>query len=117
MVYRLCRLPLNLSNYTSEYTHIKETARVNGYTAEMVDKLIRAHSNKKERDNLTTLFSQRELVEERRVPMVFIPQTTNKLETKFKEHKMQIVYKSGTKLLNVLCPTKNTKSSLSKSGI
>lgn len=69
----------------------------------MVDKIIRVHSNKKEGA----------LEEEKRVLIVFAPQITNKLEAKFKDHGMTIVFKSGSKLLDLL---EKQKPPLSKSG-
>lgn len=117
LVFRLCNLPLSIAEYMKEYTYIKETARVNGYRTDMVDKLIRTHSKRAQASNLTTLFSQRECEQKHRVPITFVPEITNRLKSKFKEFEFDIVYKSENKLSNILCANKTKKPSLSKSGI
>jgi len=46
MAHRLCRLPLNVKNYKKEYDRIMETARINGFKSDIVDKIIYKHAKK-----------------------------------------------------------------------
>lgn len=117
MVFRLCNLPLNIAEYMKEYTYIKETARVNGYSTDMVDKLIRLHTKRAKQSNLTTLFTTRELEMNRRVAITFAPEITNHLKSKFNEFDFDFVYKNENKLSNILCANKTKKPPLSKSGV
>ncbi|XP_055306468.1 uncharacterized protein LOC129570775 [Sitodiplosis mosellana] len=117
MVHRLFRLPLNIANFRNECKHIKETARVNGFDVEIVDKLIYKHGNKVRNMNLTTLFSQRDSPEKQRVSFEFVPSITNKLKQKFIEYGMEIVFRNDNKLSNLLGSTKDKIEPLKKSGI
>lgn len=40
LAHRLISLPLNLNNYITEYTYIKEAAKINGYSTKTIDKII-----------------------------------------------------------------------------
>ena len=101
----------------SECNHIKETARVNGFNAEIVEKLIYKHTRKVKNMSLTTLFAQQNNPEKQRVSFHFVPSITNKLKQKFSEHQMEIVYKNDNKLSNLLGSTKDKIEPLKKSGI
>ena len=117
MVHRMCRLPLNIVNFRNECNYIKETARVNGFNAEIVEKLIYKHTRKVKNMSLTTLFAQQNNPEKQRVSFHFVPSITNKLKQKFSEHQMEIVYKNDNKLSNLLGSTKDKIEPLKKSGI
>lgn len=116
-VHRLCRLPLSIQNYKNEYEYIKETARVNGYDSYLIDKLIKKHSKKVLRSNLSTFFSLPDTQSNRRISMQFIPEITNKLKSKFNEHGYEMVFRNERKLLNLLGSTKDKTPLLKKSGI
>ena len=118
MVHRLCRLPLSVANFKKEYEYILETARLNGYKAEMVDKIIYKHSKKVKKWELSTLFAQSITKEEKqRVSMTFAPKITNKFNKIFSEHDLEMVYRSDNKLKNLLGSTKDKTPELQKSGI
>lgn len=117
MVHRMCRLPLNIANYRNECLHIKNTARVNGYSEEMIDKLIYKHSRKVRNINLTTHFSQQTKSDKKRVSLNFVPCITNKLKHAFGEYQMEIVHNNDRKLSNLLGSTKDKIAPLKKSGI
>lgn len=117
MVHRLCRIPLTVAKYQAEYEYIKETARVNGYKSEMIDKLIVKHARKVKNSNLTTFFSQPNAAENQRVSMNFVPQITNQIKTKFKHYDLEIVYKNNNKLTDMLGSTKDKIDNIEKSGI
>ena len=66
------------------------------------DKLVRKHSNKVKRSNLTSFFTQNTPSQDKqRVSMSFEPVITNKLKSKFAEHRLEIVYKNNGKLQNL----------------
>lgn len=118
LIHRLCRLPLSAANFKREYEYIKETARVNGYSENMIDKLVKKHSNKVKRSKLTSFFTQNTPSQDKqRVSMSFEPVITNKLKSKFAENRLEIVYKNNGKLQNLLGSTKDKIPVLQKSGI
>jgi len=118
MAHRLVRLPLSITNYKNEYEYIKETANLNGFSVEVVDKIIYQHAKKVKKWNLSTLFAQNiEKDTRQRVSMVFAPQITNKLKKVFSEHDLDIVHRSDQKLSNLLGSTKDKIPNLEKSGI
>lgn len=117
MAHRLCKLPLSIVNYKKEYDYIQESAKVNGYTAANIDKIIKHHSDKIRKHNLSTLFSQEERKTVNRVCLTYAPKITNKLKSVFKRHDMQIVYRTQNKLSNFLGSTKDKPKMLEKSGI
>lgn len=117
LAYRLCRLPLNIYEYMKEFAYMKYTAKVNGYSVELVEKMVRIHSRKVRSSNLTTLYSQREIEQKQRMAINFVSQITNKLKPKLNEFGFDLVYKSENKLLNLLCSNRTKKPPLSKSGI
>lgn len=119
MIHRLCRLPLSILNFKKEYDFIMETARVNGYEFDLIEKMIRKHSNKVRNSSHTTFFTQNlsDNDEFKRVSFNYSPNITYKLHTKFKEHGMKIVYRSEHKLSQLLGSTKDKTPQLKKSGV
>jgi len=117
MIHRLCRLPLSVANYKKEYDYIKEVARVNGYSAEVIDKIIHKHCQKIKKWKLSTLFSQTIQEQKQRVSLTFAPNITNKLKKSFNDHNLEIVYKSDRKLACLLGSAKDKTSELKKSGV
>lgn len=115
MVFRLCRLPLNIKDYMVELKYIKYIALINGYTELMIDKLVALHSRKIHKRNLTTLSFEKEPL--KRVSLPYIPEITNKLKSVFKKHNMEIVHSSNGKLQNLLVNLKDKTDPLKKSGI
>ena len=102
----------------SEYNRIKEMAKINGYGVDLVDLLVKKHSDKVNKFNLSTLFSQHSPEEERtRVALPYVPQIMNKIKNKFREYNLDIVYTSQNKIMNLLGSTKDKVDSLLKSGI
>lgn len=115
MVYRLVKLPLNISNYMKEVKTIKYAASVNGYTEKMVDKLIATHSNRRRRQNITTLTPERLIP--MRISVPYIPEITNKLKGVLKQHNYELVHSSNNKLQNLLVKLKDKTEFIQKSGI
>lgn len=71
MAHRLCKLPLSINNYKKEYDYIQQTAKVNGYNATDIDKIIKRHSDKIRKNNLSTLFSQQQNEKVNRVCLTY----------------------------------------------
>lgn len=121
MVHRLCKLPLSVANYKKEYEHILNVAKVNGYKPCEIDRLIKKHSKKVMKDNLSSLFRQNKKCDNenalKRVPIVYAPEITNKLKQCFKQHNMAIVCASNNKLKSLLGSTKDKVDKLQKTGI
>lgn len=115
MTNRLCKLPLNIKNYMDELKNIKYAALVNGYSEQMVDKLVATHSNRMRRRNITSLTPERD--QPKRISMPYIPEITNKLKSVFKRHGFDIVYSSNNKLQNSIVRLKDKTNELKKSGI
>lgn len=117
MAHRLCKLPLSISNYKKEYDYIQQSARVNGYDASDIDRIIKHHSDKIRKNNLSTLFSQQKEDNVKRVCLTYAPRITNKLKSVFRKQKFHIVYRTQNKLSNFLGSTKDKIKILEKSGI
>ena len=117
MCHHLCRLPLNAENFRKEYMYIKDVAKKNGYSEIFVDRIVKKHSNKVTRSNLSTHFSQIQTNEKKKVAFNFIPAVTNKLKQKLREYDMQMVFKSQYKLSALLGSNKDKTPALQKSGV
>jgi hypothetical protein len=117
MAHRLCTLPLSLKNYKNEYDYIQQAAKVNGYDSNEIDRIIKHHSEKIRRNNLSTFFYQQRENNLKRVSVTFAPKITNKLKNIFRKQNMQIVYRTQNKLNTFFCSTKDKVPILEKSGI
>lgn len=122
MVYRLCKLPLSIKNFNTEYEHIKRVAEINGFSADLIDRLIKKHSIKIRKSSLSTLFAENRKIEknchdEKRVCLTYIPEITDKLKTVFKQNNLRIVYSSKNKLKDLFGSTKDKIENLDKTGI
>lgn len=117
MAHRLCKLPLSIANYKREYDYIQEAAKVNGYDGATIDRIIKHHSDKIRKNNLSTFFSQQKKEKINRVCLTYAPRITNKLKSVFRKQKLQIVYRTQNKLSNALGSTKDKIKLLEKSGI
>lgn len=120
MVYRLCRLPLSVSEYMKEYKHILHLADINGFKKSLVDNLVRKHANNLNRDERTTLFTQNKTLtpsNDRRITMTFAPDITNNLRHTFERANMKIVHTNNNKIRFMLDSTKDTIPLSDRSGI
>lgn len=117
MVHRLCKLPLSVNAFRNEYLHIKKVARTNGFNDSMIDDLIKKHSRKIKHSECSTFFTLPKEEEMKRVSMSYVPQITNKIGHKFRDHNMQIVYRNNNKIANLLGSVKDKTEPLKKSGI
>ncbi|XP_055850342.1 uncharacterized protein LOC129914917 [Episyrphus balteatus] len=117
MVYRLCRLPLSVENYMREYQQILHIANVNGYEKSIIDQLIKKHSKKLKRNNVSTLFEQNTNAQKQRITLPFAPNITNKLIHVFAKSEMSIVHTNNNKLKTLLGSTKDNTPTNRCSGI
>lgn len=117
MAFRLCKLPLSLGNFKTEYEYILQSALLNGYNKIDIDRIIKKHSDKIRKNNLSTLFSQSKKEEMMRVRLTFAPKITNKLKNTFKRQNLQIVYSTQNKLCTLFETTKDKIEKNEKSGI
>lgn len=118
MIYRLCKLPLSVSDFMSELKYIKTVANVNGYSESEIDTLVQKHSNKMRNMNLSTFFdgvSNREV--KKRVCFNYAAPLTNRLKDIYKRKKTDVVFASENKLKNFLASTKDKIEKCDKSGI
>lgn len=118
MAHRLCNLPLSIKSYKSEYDYMLEAAVVNGYNTSEVDRIIKKHSDKVQKNNLSTFFSQEKSMKKiNRVRLTYAPRITNKLKQTFRRRDMEIVFSTQNKLCTMLGSTKDEIIKEKKSGI
>lgn len=97
---------------------MKEAATVNGYTTSMVDNIIKQHSDKAHKNNMSTLFSQQKLEKSvNRVRITYAPKVTNKLKSTFRRQNMEMVFSTQNKLCTMLGSSKDKTVREEKSGI
>lgn len=115
MIHRLINLPLSIDSYTKERNIIYQIAIQNGYQPNKIDTLIEKHSQKLRQMNISTL--NREPTQSRKVPITFAPSITNKIQSIFNKHNLQVLYNSTNKLSTLLGSTKDKTPTEDKSGI
>lgn len=118
MAHRITSLPLSIQSYKLEYEYMKEAAIVNGYTTSMVDNIIKQHSDKAHKNNMSTLFSQQKLEKSvNRVRITYVPKVTNKLKSTFRRQNMEMVFSTQNKLCTMLGSSKDKTVREEKSGV
>ncbi|KMQ82743.1 reverse transcriptase, partial [Lasius niger] len=116
MVFRMCKLPLNVSNYMKELATIKRIAEINGYKASKIDEIVAKHSRRLRLQNYTTLKSINEDNTKRR-KFSFIGPASFKINDILKKHNITCVYGNDRKIENILNGVKDKTEDLKKSGI
>lgn len=115
LIHRLLSFPLTKDRYQKELSLIKDIARYNGYSSEIVASIIRKHKLKKQIHDSTCLLPQRNQgVKFATLPFHSACKNLNRI---FKEKELQVAFKSSTSLKNVLGNTKDKIESNQKSGI
>ena len=120
MIYRLCNLPLSVADFKREFETIVRIAEINGFDKQLVERLVKKHSTKANKNLRSTLFSQTICMKKKefkKVSFSYVPHITNKLSNAFKKEKMEIIYNSNKKLKNILGSTKDKTPIEEKSGI
>lgn len=116
MVHRLVNVRMTTEDFSAELAYIKETALINGFSHQLIDRLIRKHRNKKRVTDITTLEVMTEDIA-RKVAITYHPTCTGKLKNAFKRINKCLVPVAPTKLRNLLCKTKDSCDVINKSGV
>ena len=118
MIYRLCKIPLSVKNYINELDHIKHLANINGYSENIINKLVCKHARNIKRKKLSTFYSlsYKENIK-KRVVFGFSGSLTEKLKHIFKQHDIDLVCTNNFKLSNILCNIKDKTEDINKAGI
>lgn len=96
-------------------SRIYKAAEVNGYDKTFVDKILRKHKRKKQRQDLTTLQSDTE--DTRRISLPFYPKITNPIKTTLRRQGLHVVHKSENTLGDLLRNLKDKVPKEEQSGI
>lgn len=91
MIYRLSRLPLSIEKYNGEYKQILNTVNINGYVKSIIDRLLKKHSIKLKRNNMSTLFENSRGNSKHRITHLFAPNITHKKTNIFAGAEMTMV--------------------------
>jgi len=119
-VYRLCRLPLSVTDFKAEYDRIVNIANTNGFDQTLIDKLVQKHSNNIKKYRLSTLFEQNKALKSEKqqiVSMQYFPEVSNKLTNCFDKNNMKLVFCSSNKLSSALGSTKDPLPIREQSGV
>lgn len=120
LCHRLVHLPLSVNNYQTEFEYIVKLAVINGFNESLIEKIVKRHSDQKNRNNSSSLFSQNSKNESnnaKRVSFSYIPSITNQMRNAFEKENIQIVYSNNGKLKNILGSTKDMTPTREQSGI
>lgn len=120
MIYRLCRLPLNINNFSKELLNIKNIANINGYSESIIDRLVALHSKRIKFNSMTTLLQQSKFLDNintKRAAFEFAPEIAYRLKSIFSKQNIQLVYSNKYQLKNVLDNGKAKEENIEKSGI
>lgn len=120
MIYRLVKLPLAIGSFMIELAKIKEIASTNGFDLSVVDNLVKKHSLRLKRKQLSTFFASpaKQLKKLKPVKFGYMPPGTNKIKTIYKDHNLfDVVFSTSTKLKQLLGTTKDKQLTYEKSGI
>ncbi|XP_062708184.1 uncharacterized protein LOC134288193 [Aedes albopictus] len=105
MAHRLFNVPMAKEEFEEEKDRIYSAAEVNGYDKPFVDKIIRKHKRKTQRNSITTL--QPDTKEVKRVSLPFYPKITNPIKTTLHRQGLHVVHKSENTLRDLLCNLKD----------
>jgi len=116
MLHRATSIPMTDEDRKAELNYIFETARLNGYAREPIEKLAIRHRNRQRIRDVTTL-QPLEKEAQKFATIPFFPKITNKLATIFAKHGVRLAYTNEGKLRNQLGSPKDATPTLEKSGI
>ena len=117
MVYRLCKLPLSITNYMQELENIKRIANINGYTNEEIDELAKKYWRRIKKMNTSTLFSQNKSPKNKITSFKFNHTITNYIKPILKKQDIDMVFSSNNKVKDILGNPKDKLEEHQKSGI
>jgi hypothetical protein len=110
MIHRLLSFPLSPERYKIEKTHIIEVAKINGYSAASIFKIIDKKRKQMEMNDMSTLFeAERKLKLEQKhnIFLTYHPTLSNKINQKMQKIGVNVIHKSSTKLSQHLGSTKD----------
>lgn len=116
MIHRLVNLPLSEEKFKLEEERIKNAAVTNGYSKEVITKMINKKLRRVERRRNTTLQS---LETQRKIPIVvtYHPSVNNRLRNTLRSNGFSLINKPAIKLQQFLGSTKDKIENDQKSGI
>jgi hypothetical protein len=106
MFNRLLSIPMKTDDFEKEKAYIFETGKINGFSKESLEKLLKKHEKKRELRSLTTL----EVIEQnppKYISLPFVPPLTNKLNNELQKFGFKIAYNNYGKLGDLLGTAKD----------
>jgi PHD/YefM family antitoxin component YafN of YafNO toxin-antitoxin module len=116
MLHRAMSIPMTDEDRKAELNYILETASLNGYARESIEKLAAKHRNRQRFRQITTL-QPLEKDAQKFASIPYFPTITNKLATIFAKHGVRLAHTNEGKLKNQLGSPKDPTPTLEKSGI
>ena len=117
MIHRACNLPLSEESFKREVEYIKETACVNGYSKDIVERLLKKHLRKRQISNITTLSPIEETEKLRWAGLVYHPSLSYKIANVLQKHAIRAAPRTTGKLSQLLGNPKDAIDDHKKSGI
>lgn len=116
MVHRLVNFPLSKESYTTELAHIKNMAKINGYTDDSIDILVKRHTHRLNLKNTTTLTP---ISDDRKwCSFTYCPDNFHSFQKIFKKENISLAPSSRkNKIRNLLGSVKDQPLPIEKSGI
>lgn len=118
MVHRLCRLPLNITNFMNELKTIKHIASVNGFCGKQIDQLVVSHSRKTKLRKITTLRKERDNDDNLKYcKFSYLGTPSLDIAKVLRPYNIKCVFANKGKIKELLGNPKDKPSSLKVSGI
>lgn len=119
MIFRALNIPMTIETKIKEFQKIKDIAKINGYTEELIEDLTIAHRRKQELRNYTTLdLIRNEGNDEKKYSkFYFYPEITSKIKPIFNKYNIRMSECSEIKIKNLIGGSKDKIEQLQKSGI
>lgn len=115
MAFRLINIPMSESDFEQELEYILNAAKVNGFSKEFVDEIVRKHTRTRTTRQLTTLTPAP--VRNKMMSLPYYPKVTNRLSNILKKYGIHVVTRNNNTLRHELCNYKDKPPPLSTSGI
>ena len=117
MIHRACNLPLAEESLRRELNYIKDTAVVNGYSEDMVDRLFRKHSKQRRLSEATTLTPLEKEKDFKWAGLIYHPSLSFKIANVLRKFSIRAAPKTTEKLSRLLKSPKDATDELEKAGI
>ena len=116
LVHRLVNIPLSLTNFEKEKAKIIQIAQVNGYESKIINNLIRSTKRKKQLRDCTSLLPIAP-ENKKRFRISFHHGLSEKLVNLFRNHDIDLIQCSDSKISRFLTSNKDKTPHLEKSGV